>query len=704
MTTTESVDGGPLKPDERIAFRGPMQRLLISPEIGALVGATVVWGLFWATGQKFGLASTTLSWLDAAAPFGIMSVAVALLMIGGEFDLSSGVIVGSTGIFVGVFGQKFMGSGAPMWLAVLLAFAAAGLVGYLNGWLVNRTGLPSFIVTLATFFALRGVNLVLSKRLMNKVTVENINAETIKGAGPFQAVFSNASKLDTFSARDLVFHILVIAGAVLGLFGVLEQSLVRRRHAHPAWKDPTVAAARAEDDCPPLWAIPAAVLGLAGVVVGLVLVHRTDGIGANTLAVVCGLGGAILLTVGFAAFRYLTTRPHGDAMPTGKALTYTVAGVAAAVVGWLGTRSLEQADRRQLLSIPPHWVKVLLGAAGAAVAGGLVLRWALGQLRRQRAGGQRIGAMAVPRIAFVTLIAAGTGLVLTILFLQIATVQGFRAIVLTGLGIGGILLVLSAKAIARKQSPRAQLVVGLVAAALIVAFAFVVRADSSTERFRAALFAVLLMVAAAVVGNALVEYRQVKRAAFDAPADRAGRVAAVLGVLMACAGMAIRLLYTHQNVYRWVFWWIGITVIAGYVLSRTKWGNWIFAVGGNKDAARAVGVPADQVKIGLFVTVSLLGCLVGIMTALRFTSMPAATGVGKEFEYIIGAVVGGCLMTGGYGSVIGASIGAMIAPMTLTGIPMSRWDGDNRFIFLGVVLLAAVLVNQKIRKKAQEAR
>ena len=82
----------------------------------------------------------------------------------------------------------------------------------------------------------------------------------------------------------------------------------------------------------------------------------------------------------------------------------------------------------------------------------------------------------------------------------------------------------------------------------------------------------------------------------------------------------------------------------------------------------------------------------------------AAAGVGKEFEYIIGAVVGGCLMTGGYGSVIGASVGAMIAPITLNGIPLSRWNSDNRFIFLGVVLLAAVLVNQKIRKKAQEAR
>lgn len=710
MTVTESVDGGAAKPDERIAFRGPLQRVMISPEIGALVGATVVWALFWATGHKFGEASTTLSWLDAAAPFGIMSVAVALLMIGGEFDLSSGVIVGSTGIFVGVFAQKFMGDGAPLWLAVLLAFAAAGLIGYMNGWLVNRTGLPSFIVTLATFFALRGVNLVFSKRLMNKVIVENINEQTIKGFKPFHWAFAAANKLQPFGWRDGMFHVLAITGAVLGVFGVLEQSLVRRRNAHLAWADPEAAEARKAAPRPPLWAWPALLVGLAGVAAGLVLVHTADGTGVNTLAAIVGLGGAVAAAVGFAAGRYLIIKDAADAVHGGaepvpqKAVTYTVAGVAVVAAGWLGTRWLEQSDRRQLLSIPDHWVKVLLGVLGAVVAGGLTAKWGVGQLARQRAGGQKVGTMALPKLVFTTVAAAGTGLTAIILFLQICTVQGFRAIILIGLGAAGILTVLNAKGLARKASRRAQLMVGLVATALVVAFAFVLRADSATVRFRSGLFTVMLMIAAIVLANSLIEHRQVKRAAFDRSADRAGRGAVFLGMLLAALGLAIRLLYTNQNVYRWVFWWIGITAVAAFVLSRTKWGNWIFAVGGNKDAARAVGVPADQVKIGLFITVSMFGCLVGMMTALRFNSVPAAAGVGKEFEYIIGAVVGGCLMTGGYGSVIGASIGAMIAPMTLTGIPMSRWNADNRFIFLGVVLLAAVLVNQKIRKKAQEAR
>ena len=76
--------------DERIAFRGPIQRVLVSPEIGAIIGAVLVWAFFWGNGAKFGTPGTTLIMLDSAAPLGIMAVVVALLMIGGEFDLSSG--------------------------------------------------------------------------------------------------------------------------------------------------------------------------------------------------------------------------------------------------------------------------------------------------------------------------------------------------------------------------------------------------------------------------------------------------------------------------------------------------------------------------------------------------------------------------------------------------------------------------------------
>jgi simple sugar transport system permease protein len=153
-----------------------------------------------------------------------------------------------------------------------------------------------------------------------------------------------------------------------------------------------------------------------------------------------------------------------------------------------------------------------------------------------------------------------------------------------------------------------------------------------------------------------------------------------------------------------VVWWIAITVIATWVLARTRVGNWIFGVGGDQTAARNVGVPVTKVKIGLFMTTSMAAALVGIMIALRLASVQAGQGVGEEFNYIIAAVVGGCLLTGGYGSAIGAAIGALIIGMAFIGIQFEGWDTDWRYLFLGVILLLAVLVNNLVRRAAEGAR
>jgi simple sugar transport system permease protein len=153
-----------------------------------------------------------------------------------------------------------------------------------------------------------------------------------------------------------------------------------------------------------------------------------------------------------------------------------------------------------------------------------------------------------------------------------------------------------------------------------------------------------------------------------------------------------------------VLWWIGITALATFVLARTRVGNWIFGVGGDANAARNVGVPVSKVKIGLFMTTAMASALVGIMIALRLASIQASQGVGDEFTYIIAAVVGGCVLTGGFGSAVGASIGALIVGMAFIGIQFSGWNTDWRFLFLGVILLLAVLVNNFVRRSAEGAR
>lgn len=154
------------------------------------------------------------------------------------------------------------------------------------------------------------------------------------------------------------------------------------------------------------------------------------------------------------------------------------------------------------------------------------------------------------------------------------------------------------------------------------------------------------------------------------------------------------------NIKALVVYWLIMVLIAALVLQRSRIGNWIFAVGGDAPAARAVGVPVKAVKIGLFMTVGFCAWMLGMHLLFSYDVMQSGEGVGQEFIYIIAAVVGGCLLTGGYGSVIGAALGALIFGMTRMGINYAGWNVDWFFTFLGVMLLLATLVNLYVKKKA----
>jgi len=153
-----------------------------------------------------------------------------------------------------------------------------------------------------------------------------------------------------------------------------------------------------------------------------------------------------------------------------------------------------------------------------------------------------------------------------------------------------------------------------------------------------------------------------------------------------------------------LLWWVLFVVIATWVLLRTHVGNWIFAVGGSAPSSRAVGVPVNKVKIGLFMTVGFLAWFTGMHILFDFNTVQSGVGVGNEFIYIVAAVVGGCLLTGGYGSVIGSAIGALIFGMTNQGIVYAGWNPDWFFFFLGALLLGAILFNNFIRSRAEASR
>ena len=147
-----------------------------------------------------------------------------------------------------------------------------------------------------------------------------------------------------------------------------------------------------------------------------------------------------------------------------------------------------------------------------------------------------------------------------------------------------------------------------------------------------------------------------------------------------------------------VIWWFLFAGVSAYLLQRTKIGNWIYSVGGNADSARAVGVPVTRVKIGLFMTVAFLGWFTGMHYLYNFNTLQAGNGVGNEFLYIIAAVVGGTLLTGGYGNALGVALGAFIFGMTSLCIVYAGWDPNWFKAFLGVMLLLAVMVNLYVKK------
>ncbi|WP_079131895.1 ABC transporter permease [Streptomyces nanshensis] len=153
-----------------------------------------------------------------------------------------------------------------------------------------------------------------------------------------------------------------------------------------------------------------------------------------------------------------------------------------------------------------------------------------------------------------------------------------------------------------------------------------------------------------------------------------------------------------------VVWWLGLVALATWLLLRTKAGNWIFAVGGGQETARAVGVPVARTKIGLYLGVALGAWISGQHLLFNYDVVQSGEGVGNELIYIAAAVIGGCLLTGGYGSAVGAAVGAFIFGMTSKGIVYAQWEPDWFKFFLGAMLLVAVLLNAYIRKRAEAKR
>jgi simple sugar transport system permease protein len=153
-----------------------------------------------------------------------------------------------------------------------------------------------------------------------------------------------------------------------------------------------------------------------------------------------------------------------------------------------------------------------------------------------------------------------------------------------------------------------------------------------------------------------------------------------------------------------IIWWVVLAVLGTWVLQRTTFGNWIFGAGGDANAARNVGVPVNRVKIILFMCTALSAALLATIQVLDAGSADVLRGELLELQAIAASVIGGVLLTGGYGSVVGALFGALIFGMVQQGIFFTGVNTDWFLVFVGAMLLVAVLFNNVIRKRASEAR
>jgi len=153
-----------------------------------------------------------------------------------------------------------------------------------------------------------------------------------------------------------------------------------------------------------------------------------------------------------------------------------------------------------------------------------------------------------------------------------------------------------------------------------------------------------------------------------------------------------------------LLWWLALALVGAFVLAKTRFGNWIFAVGGDAVAAKNVGVPIRRVKISLFVFSAFCACLFAVLQVCDIGSAAADRGLEKESEAIIAAVIGGTLLTGGYGSVVGACFGALIFGVVQIGIGYTSVPSDWFRVFLGVMLLIAVLFNHYVRRRVLQTQ
>jgi simple sugar transport system permease protein len=149
-----------------------------------------------------------------------------------------------------------------------------------------------------------------------------------------------------------------------------------------------------------------------------------------------------------------------------------------------------------------------------------------------------------------------------------------------------------------------------------------------------------------------------------------------------------------------IFWWLAAVVVVQFVLGHSRFGNWILAMGGDAVSARNAGIPTDRLTVALFMSSGFAAAFVGMSQAILYNSAQVSAGQSFIFNSIIAVVVGGVILTGGYGSVLGIVLGTLTFSVVNQGIFYTGFDANWASLIIGVLLLLAVLMNNTFRKMA----
>jgi D-xylose transport system permease protein len=189
-----------------------------------------------------------------------------------------------------------------------------------------------------------------------------------------------------------------------------------------------------------------------------------------------------------------------------------------------------------------------------------------------------------------------------------------------------------------------------------------------------------------------------------APAGLAGVIPAALGTLAVVAVVAVFNAYRiegqeqGQGLPLPLVIWGAVVILLGFIARHTRFGRYVYAIGGNPDAARLAGIPVRRVMIQLNLLLAALVALAAVVAMARLNAGTNSMGTGMELTVIAAAVIGGVSLAGGSGSVAGTVLGALIIQSIDSGLLLTDVSIGWRMVVLGQVLVAAVVFDRVVQK------